>query len=171
MKYDENIESRYGIKLISDRVVRKEAQLSQRGNFRFVRDLANHLIQNPNPMVVPIYRFEVLEETPEKENIHWGVYKYAYEMMRLPMLDKDEKDTITKLIGIYNPVTRDHPDPVVRSAWHNFPNLVEFMNRVLADGHYTDLHNGNFLKDEVGNYRIIDIEGFRRYPGIDRISE
>ena len=166
MKYDDNLAQRYGITLVDDRVVRKVSQYSQRQNFEFIRDLVNHLIQNPNPMVVPIYRFEVLEETTEKENPHWGTYKYAYEMMRLPMLDKDEKELITKVIGNYHPVPRDTVDPGFQRAWRGLPKLMEFMNKVLADGFYTDLHNQNFLKDEEGEYRIIDLEGFRTYPGV-----
>jgi hypothetical protein len=117
-------------------------------------------------MVVPVYRFEVLEETDEKDSPTWGTYKYAYEMMRLPYLHKDEKDLISTLIGIYRPVTRDDSNPAVQQGWRELPKLVEFMNKVLGDGHYTDLHNQNFLKDQEGNYRIIDLEGFRRYPGV-----
>jgi hypothetical protein len=119
-------------------------------------------------MVVPVFRFEVLEEVNEKRNPRWGVYKYAYEMRRLPMLDKDEKDLITRLIAQYRPVTRDHVDPYIQRGWREYPALVEFMNQVLYDGFYTDLHNGNFLKDEEGNYRIIDLEGFSQYPGVGK---
>ena len=165
-KYDDNVEQRYGITLVSDLVIRKEANFSQRSNFNWIRKLCLHLIANPDPMVVPIYSFEVLEEKPERENSPWGLYRYAYEMMRLPMLDRDEKNLINKLCGIYHPVTRDNPDPDVQRGWKELPKLVEFMNVVLAQGNYTDLHNNNFLKDQEGNYRIIDLEGFRRYPGV-----
>jgi hypothetical protein len=82
------------------------------------------------------------------------------------MLDTEEKDLMAKLIGYYHPVPRDTVDPYFQRAWRENPKLVEFMNKVLADGYYTDLHNQNFLKDEEGNYRIIDLEGFRRYPGV-----
>ena len=168
-KYDENIESRYGIKLISDQVVRKTASFSQRSSFEWIRQLSNHLIANPDPMVVPIYRFEVLEER-ETESARWGTYRYAYEMKRLPMLDKNEKELITKVISNYGPVDRDTPDPILRGGWRELPKLMEFMNKVLADGNYTDLHNNNFLKDQEGNYLIIDIEGFSRYPGLGSAS-
>lgn len=165
-KYDENVEQRYGIKLISDVVVRKEANFSQRSNFNWIRKLCLHLIANPDPMVVPIYSFEVLEEKPESDKSPWGTYRYAYEMMRLPMLDRDEKSLITTLIGHYHPVTRDNPKPEIQKGWRELPKLVEFMNVVLGQGNYTDLHNNNFLKDQEGNYRIIDLEGFRKYPGV-----
>jgi hypothetical protein len=164
MKYDENLESRNGIKIVNDRTVRKEAQFSTRESFEWIRKLVLHLIVSPNPMVVPVYRFEVMEETSEKDNPRWGTYKYAYEMMRLPMLSNEEKSLIMRLIREYRPVTRDHDDVSIQRGWKEYPTLVEFMNRVLADGNYTDLHDGNFLKDEDGNYRIIDLEGFYKYP-------
>ncbi len=165
-KYDENIESRYGIKLISDQVVRKEAGFSQRESFNWIKKLVNHLIVNPDPMVVPVYRFEVLQEEDDKNNERWGTFRYAYEMMRLPMLDRAEKSLISTMCSLYHPVTRDNPNPDVQKGWRELPKLMEFMNKVLADGHYTDLHNNNFLKDQEGEYRIIDLEGFRRYPGV-----
>lgn len=165
MKYDENVESRYGIKLVDDRTVRKEAEFSTRASFDWIRKLVLHLIANPDPMVVPIYRFEVIEETPETDSRHWGVYKYAYEMMRLPMLMKEEKMLITAMIqkrwSSNNP-----PDPIIQSGEREFPELFAFMTRVLNEGNYTDLHDNNFLKDEQGNYRIIDLEGFNKYPGL-----
>jgi hypothetical protein len=166
MKYDDNVEARYGIKLVSDRVVRKEAQFSTRESFEWIRNLVLHMLANPNPMVVPVYRFEVMEETNEADNSRWGVYKYAYEMMRLPMLTNEEKSLITTLILGRKPVDRDDPRPKIQDGWKEYPTLVEFMNRVLADGYYTDLHDNNFLKDEEGNYRIIDLEGFGSYPGL-----
>jgi hypothetical protein len=165
MKYDENVEVHYGIKLVDDRVIRKEAYYSQRNNFEFIRNLANHLIANPDPMVVPVYRFEVMEETPEKENRTWGSYKYAYEMMRLLMLTRAEKEIITTMIQKKYSDSQDHP--VIQGARRDYPELHAFMSRVLSEGHYTDLHDQNFLKDEQGNYRIIDLEGFTRYPGIE----
>lgn len=168
-KYDENVEQRYGIKLLSDQVVRKEASFSQRNSLDWIMRLCNHLIANPDPMVVPIYRFEVLEEKPDNGS-NWGVYRYAYEMMRLPMLDKEEKELITRAIGHYRPTTRDVPDATLQRGWRELPKLMEFMNKVLADGHYTDLHNGNFLKDQDGEYRIIDLEGFHTYPGLGRAN-
>lgn len=168
MKYDDNVEQRYGIKLINDRVIRKEAQFSTRESFEWIRSLVLHLLANPNPMVVPLYRFEVMEETPSKNNSHWGTYRYAYEMMRLPMLTNEEKQVITWMIRekYRGQVHQNDSRPEAQKAWREYPTLVQFMNRVLADGYYTDLHDNNFLKDEEGNYRIIDLEGFGSYPGL-----
>jgi len=166
MKYDDNVESRYGIKLVDDRTIRKEAEFSQRENFEWIRKLVLHLIANPDPMVVPIYRFEVITETSDRDDRRWGHYKYAYEMMRLPMLTHDEKELITAMIQRRWTSNNPPPDATIEEGRRNFPDLVAFMTRVLAEGNYTDLHDNNFLKDEQGNYRIIDLEGFSRYPSI-----
>jgi hypothetical protein len=161
-KYDENVDRLYGIELVNDLTIRKTAQFSSRGNFEWIQKLCNHLIANPHPMIVPIYRFEVLEEIPERGNNQWGVFKYAYEMMRLPKLSREEKHALnTTLSHRYRP---DHPDliPVKR----DYLAMYKFMQQVCDENNYTDLHDGNFLKDQEGNYRIIDLEGFARFPGL-----
>jgi hypothetical protein len=167
LEYDESLVDRYGsygISLIGEDVVRKEASFSQRSNFEFIRNLVNHLIQTPDPMVVPVFRFETLEEDPPKTEGAWGTYKYAYEMKRLPKLSEAEKTIISRVIGHYKPVPTDTPDPTFQRYWKENSSLMEFMNKVLDDGNYTDLHSGNFLKDHDGSYRIIDLEGFYKYP-------
>lgn len=167
MKYDENVESRYGITLVNDKVIRKEGLLGRRESLDYITRLINHLIMYPDPTVVPVYRFEVLEEKPESRTSGWGTFKYAYEMMRLPMLSREEKDAMNTFISNRHNLTGEHVPPHVVSAKLEFPELFQFMSKVFSDGNYTDIHDGNFLKDEQGNYRIIDLEGFARYPGVD----
>jgi hypothetical protein len=45
-----------------------------------------------------------------------------------------------------------------------YPDLAAFMDEVLRQGRYRDVHSGNFLKDEDGSYKIIDLEGFINTP-------
>ena len=159
-KYDENVDRLYGIELVNDLTIRKTAQFSSRNYFEWIQKLCNHLIANPHPMVVPVYRFEVLD-VPQ-DNSNWGSYKYAYEMMRLPKLSGEEKNALNiTLSHRYRP---DHPDlvPVKR----DYLAMYKFMQQVCDEENYTDLHDGNFLKDQEGNYRIIDLEGFARFPGL-----
>lgn len=165
LKYDENVESRFGIKLVNDQVVRKEYGFSDKESFNLVQRLCNHFINHPDPMVVPVLRFEVLEDS-EKNNQRFGTFKYAYEMKRLFMLSHEEKDIIETCIRSYfnSSLNKDNPDARVQLAWKNNSKLVEFMKTVLEQGRYNDLHSGNFLKDENEDYKIIDLEGFMRYP-------
>lgn len=170
-KYDENIEQRMGITLVSDSVVRKEYSYGSRNAFEWIQKLCNHLIANPDPMVVPVYKFEVLE-IHDKPDSRWGTYRYAYEMKRLFMLNREEKELISTLVQTngYNPVERDHPHEKIKRGWQEIPDLMNFMNQVFADKQYNDIHNQNFLKDENGEYKIIDLEGFSEYRGLGRYS-
>lgn len=162
-QYDETVDRLYGIELVNDMTIRKTAQFSHRPYFDWIQKLVNHLIVNPDPMVVPVYRFEVLEDLPNAER-SWGSFKYAYEMMRLPKLTNDEKDALNDIIS--NRWKDQETHPAVVKARKEFPELYTFMTKVMDDGYYTDIHDGNFLKDQEGNYRIIDLEGFSSYPSL-----
>lgn len=164
MKYDENVETRYGITLASDQIVRKEASFSRKESFDWMRTLVLHLISAPNPMVVPVFSFEDLSESPKRGEYQ---YRYAYQMMRLFMLTREEKDFIDVLARKRRGNNlRDTDDPVVLQGKKELPDLFNFMMQVIEQGHYNDIHDGNFLKDDQGNYRIIDLEGFTTYPGL-----
>lgn len=165
--YNENVE-RYGLRLVSDRVIRKEAMMGTKKNFEFFSKLVRHLIANPDPTVVPVYNFEVLEEA--YSGTMWGTFRYAYEMMRLPMLSREEKYAINIFTNHRYNMDRGQ-DPTLLQQKKELPELAKFMTKVFNDGNYTDIHDGNFLKDEEGNYRIIDLEGFYKYPGIGSLED
>lgn len=161
MKYDPNIESRYGIRLVDEHTVRKEAQLGTKSHFEFVRSVVKHFIRHPDSMVVPVYRFETIEEKDEGETKTWGTYSYAYEMQRLGMLDNDERAIVDASHAFYRTgIPRDIKHDVLQMGWATYPKLMKFLNTVFKMGRYTDIHSGNFMKDEDGEYRIIDLEGF-----------
>jgi hypothetical protein len=161
MKFDQNIESRYGITLVDEFTVRKEAQLSTREGFEYIQAVVNHFIRNPDPMVVPVYKFEVIEATPEDES-RYGKYVYAYEMMRLGMLDQDERNVLDHSYQFINrkAIPSDTTITAIQHGWQACLNLMNFINTVFSQGRYTDIHSGNFMKDPEGQYRIIDLEGF-----------
>lgn len=162
-RYNNNL-GVYGLTLINDRVVRKEAVYSRLESLNFIQKLVNHLIANPDPMVVPVYKFEILDSGSSRSP--WNAFSYAYEMMRLPMLSRDEKSLINKMISHRYNLDKDELHPDLTSGRREFPKLFKFMKQVIDDENYTDLHDGNFLKDEEGDYRIIDLEGFYKYPGV-----
>jgi hypothetical protein len=163
IKYDDNIDGEYyHIKLVDDRTVRKEASLGTKESFELMEAIALHFINHPDPMVVPVYKWEVLGR-PQKSN--YGIFSYQYDMKRLGMLDENEKNLIYymnmhKLYGggYMNSASK------VEYLSPQYPELYEFMKEVLALNRYTDCHGGNFLKDEDESYKIIDLEGFIRTP-------
>lgn len=165
MKFDPNIESRYGIKLVDELTVRKEAQVGSRETYEFVRAVINHFIRKPDPMVVPVYRFEAIEEKDEGVSKRWGTYRYAYEMMRMGMLDRDERTVIDVAHPYYhNGIPVDVKHDILQMGWKSYPKMMKFLNKVFMQGRYTDIHSGNFMKDRDGEYRIIDLEGFGGCP-------
>jgi hypothetical protein len=148
IKYNHNLDFR--IKLVNDTVVRKTAKI-HREAFKVTQAVCNHFIRNPDPMVVPVYAFETLEEP--KTVI--GTYTYSYDMMRLGMLNSEEKIIIGQLVSEYHNRDRSYPD-----ERENYPRLVTFMNKVIKQGRFGDLHSGNIMKDLDEEYRLIDLESF-----------
>lgn len=160
MIYDKNIESRFGIKLVDEFTVRKEAQLSTLEAFEYIQAVVNHFIKNPDPMVVPVYNFTVIEKTDQADS-RYGRYVYSYEMMRLGMLNEDERDILDHAYRYYyNGIPADAKEDCLKLGWKEYPKLMQFINTVFSQKRYTDVHSGNFLKDDEGEYRIIDLEGF-----------
>lgn len=147
-----------GLKLIGDHTVRKEVTYTTLQGFLFQKALIRHFILHPDPMVVPVYHFEVLENQPSTSGGSYGRFTYAYEMMRLGMLENDEKRIIEKA-GSFRWMGHI-PDSELKLERKGYTKLIEFMEKVISMGRYDDIHGGNFLKDNDGDYRIIDLEGF-----------
>jgi hypothetical protein len=152
IKYDHNMG--YGITLVSDLVVRKNAKLSTRASFERLRAICMHFMRNPDPTVVPILDFQLLSE-PKSQ---YGWFEYQYDMVRLGMLSHSEKN----LIGHMNSYRRERweTESYVVEGRKNLPILYDFISAIKLQGRYLDLHEGNVLKDDQENFRIIDIEGF-----------
>lgn len=161
MRYDPNIESHYGLSLVNYHRVRKEASFSTRECYLHTKAVINHFIRNPDPLVVEVYSFEEIRATLDCQ---YGTYLYAYEMKRLAMLDHEEKRIVNEFHDWDSEVDRDHHNEWFRMGWREYPNLMNYMNVVYRQKRYRDLHSGNFLKDENGDYKIIDLEGFSTYP-------
>jgi hypothetical protein len=149
IKYNHNLD--YRIKLVNDTTVRKTAKAYGEW-YALTKAVVNHFIHNPDPMVVPVYSFEVISAPTTL----LGSYEYSYDMMRLGMLDATEKAIIghlaseryTKEINPFN------------DGREGYPLLVTFMNAVIEQNKYHDIHCGNIMKDLDEEYRLIDLESF-----------
>ena len=90
-------------------------------------------------------------------------------MMRLGMLDESERDIIDISGRYYHAgLNQDTPNIHIKEACSTHPELIKFMNTVFSMDRYHDVHSGNFMKDEAGAYRIIDLEGFTKPQNSDR---
>lgn len=139
-------------------IVRKTAQTSMRSNFDFMKTLCTHLINNPDPMIVPVYSFNILQ------NDHYACFKYSYDMMAMGTLSGDEKDVVNLVsnkVDYYGEITES--DPNIQNCWKQQPELMSFLDKLVKQDRYFDLHDGNIMIDHEENYRVIDLEGFIQY--------
>ncbi len=139
-----------------DTKVRKRCKVGSRDSFLTIQAIVNHFIHHPDPMVVPVYRFTLIEGDMSKP---WSVFEYSYDMKRMGKLEPWEKEIVNDA-GDVKYYGRSFDTPEWRQHEKKFPELVKFMKKVLSDNKYMDVHAGNIMKDEDG-YRIIDLEGFQ----------
>lgn len=167
IKYS-NYKLPYGLKYVGDGyTIRKTATCSGQMTLEFMQALCQHLIAHPDPMVVPVYQFQNLGSKAEHN------YQYSYDMMRLGELDTNER-TIVWNVG--NAWRAKVPKPTrqfgsfdekvysVSKAWDNYPELMKYLGKIVKQDRYHDLHGGNVMKGEEGNYFLIDLEGFLHTP-------
>ena len=132
------------IKVINKDTIRKVyAAYSIEGDF--IEMVCCYLIENPHPLIVPIYKFE--------GNFEDNWCHYSYDMKLLTPISEEEACIVNN--------ARNDTNNFGISALSRFTNrrLVTFLQKVLVDGIYWDLHGGNVMKDQDGNYLLIDLEG------------
>jgi hypothetical protein len=167
IQFDDNINNRYGIKLLDNGTVQKTAMLGNKESWECFLTIFSHFKDNHDPMVVSVHDFEVLEQ-PKDETALWGIqYKYRYTMKRLGMLNSGEKQLISDMreVSIYgNKSYGEKPSQRLLTSKDEYPELARFMEVIISQKRYLDIHDGNFLKDEDESYKVIDLEGFIYTP-------
>jgi hypothetical protein len=143
----------FGLELIDDFTVKKMGRYSLIESIKQFEIIINHFINHPDPLVVPIYSYQYISGNNK------SFYIYSYTMKRLGLLSEEEKKIISLCIR-----SKLDTDKDFCRLKEEYSSLIHFMDQVLTQNRYVDLHNRNFLKDEEGNYKIIDIEGFLKYP-------
>lgn len=166
IKYADRIYD-YDIELINDSTVRKTARCSQEDTFLFMGNLLHHFINNPDPLVVPIYNTKVISSDQSNYN-----YSYTYDMMRLGVISKTEKDIINEIGFLWDYHKKEAYNNIYNSKQVDFllenqkvyPKLFAFLKQVVEQNRYHDLHGGNIMLDLNEDYRLIDLEGFTNSP-------
>lgn len=133
--------------------------------FNFMKGLCKHLIAHPDPMIVPVYSFEYLGAYSE------GRHRYSYDMMRLGDISRHEADIIWDVGDAWRSGSKD-PLRIYRTNaktqgeknWQEYPKLMGFLQQIIQQERYYDLHGENIMMDTDENYRIIDLEGFSNPP-------
>jgi hypothetical protein len=133
---------------------------------KFMDALLKHVIKYPEPLVVPVYDYRILE-TKESEIYALDEYIYSYDMMRCGILTVQERGFINTVAAEYS---FNYIDTFNKSAdkleagRKEFPRLYSFLKQVVEQDRYWDIHSGNVMMDEDGEYVLIDLEGFVRTP-------
>lgn len=161
-KYAEQLSD--GLEIISDSIVKKTACFSNINSLNQTRKLIKHFINHPDPMVVPVYSWK---ERPKNKN---GLISYSYTMKRLCLLSQEERHVISLCCASLKK-DEDWNHSYIEKAKNDlfafnkdYSLLISFIEEAILNKNYVDTHKGNFLKDEYGDYKIIDLEGFLYYP-------
>lgn len=136
----------------------KRAECSTEKTYTFMKAICESLIRSPNPSIVPVLSFH----TVSKGFFH---FRYNYLMQKLNPLSSFEKSVIEVWSGINDDDREDIPkytpeqsDAISLAGQEQCPKLLKLMDEWRWT--YWDFHAGNVMKDDDGEYRIIDLEGF-----------
>ena len=143
--------------------VRKTARCCGTETLKFIEALCHKLILQPDPMVVSVYDFKIIDMKSIFD------YVYSYDMKRLNDISDFEKNIIDEasLSKWFSPSLksfRKSSNIDIDLAWDKYYLLMNFLTRVIDQDRYHDLHGGNIMKDNDGSYRLIDLEGFCNSP-------
>ena len=90
-------------------------------------------------------------------------------MARLFSLDRGEKQLITTIVSQY---WNDRIGFSIHPFMTENERLAIFLDTVIRQNRYHDLHHGNVMLDADKNYRLIDVEGFQNdYPLNDKRND
>lgn len=134
--------------------VRKTAYTGLKCHLLFMKALCKRLIDNPDPLIVEVYSFKELPNA-------FGNYKYQYDMKAMGMLSEAEKRVVNMVSKYCEPgdaMPTDLAD--INLAWKKHPAIMTFLQKVLFQNRYFDIHDGNIMIDENEEYKLVDLEGF-----------
>jgi hypothetical protein len=137
----------FNIEIVTDTIVRKHARSADPFALEGMRRFIVALMHNPHPMIVPVYDFTI-------GNRVGGWIEYSYDMQRLGVLNSTEKNMIEDA-GYNRRITA-----IDLKTRQRYPELTDFLNQILVEDSYWDLHDGNIMKNEQEEYKLIDLEGF-----------
>lgn len=141
------------LKIVNYMTIRKTVRTKDKDIVIFMEALIHHFMDHPDPMVVPVYNFKVICKPYD--------YLYSYDMKQLQCLTNKEKKLIDTIGDLYEEYGYEACDQY--KDLEN-PKLMNFLHTLIKSGKYWDIHSGNILKDEYGNYKLIDLEGFLNCP-------
>lgn len=158
IKYPHNLPTL--LKYVKQDRIRKTGYTSLQSTVDFVQNLCQSLIEKPDPLIVPIYAFKY-----KGYNSNNGYHSYTYDMMALGIISEQEKNIINHVSDRWDrwkEIPSKTREQRTLDGWINHRPLMQFLDKVIKDNKYYDLHSGNIMIDLDENYRLIDLEGFKQ---------
>jgi len=149
------------VELLDSGLIRKTERWCEKDNYDFMKSVINHFIKYQDPMVVQVFAFRELGRDRSNH------YVYSYDMERCGILSTQERALINTVGDLWDKFQRaacERGAHELESYRRQLPKLYEFLSTVIEQDRYLDLHSGNVMMSPEGNYVLIDLEGFLRYP-------
>lgn len=145
------------VTLLSNGMIRKTVHVSSYEEVEAMSLLISYFKKNSDPKVVTHLNFKIIGDYNE--------YAYRYDMVRCGLLPPKERlfvDMVGDIHDSYGRETFQHSS--IRYEKEKFPKLYDFLEQVVYENRYWDLHSGNVMLNEDWDYVLIDLEGFIRHP-------
>lgn len=109
-----------------------------------------YLRKNPHPTIVSILNCRRISNTD-----------YSYHMPLMAQLSNSEAELVDLYTsGDSNSDYRKANLKRISFLKKKHPKLFQVIKKIASWKTYNDLHEGNVMRDQYGNYKLIDIEGF-----------
>lgn len=143
------------VELLDNGLIRKTGMAHHYEHMEILDAVLKHFIKHPAPNVVPVYDYQVTK----KDN----AYHYYYDMMRCGILPRNQRNFVDLFRGRYelyhNEIFSGDKESLLFG--HNqFPLLFDWLKGIALENRYWDIHSGNVMFNEDGEYVLIDLEGF-----------
>ena len=158
----------HNVTALDNGLIRKTEWYARQSQFEFIVALLEHVTKHPEPLIVPVYEYRILESGPRD-------FTVSYDMMHCGILEKEERDFVDS-VGeawdlfhekVFEKLDAGACGPYqdeLRSGCQKLPELAKFLRQVVDEGRYMDLHSGNVMRNQYADYVLIDLEGFVRTP-------
>jgi hypothetical protein len=147
----------FGITLIDEFTVRKEAKSYSSENMMIIREIIKFYERNPDKHVIRAWNFNFI-----------GNNSYTYDMERATALTLKEKQIVSAVSerSYYDHITSaaeaikicysDKAEYIIADN----QKLINFLDYVINQNRYHDLHDQNVMRSIDNEFVLIDLEGF-----------
>lgn len=136
--------------LPNNKGVRKEASWFDFAKVNRIFEFLTYLKNNRHPTIVSILDCRRISNE-----------EYSYDMPLMAELSRSEALLVELYsVGMDHDGYRNFHRNKVSRLGKKHPKLIQVLKKINSWDRYADLHEGNIMRDQYGNYKLLDIEGF-----------